>query len=125
MPIPALALAYGLSAGVGLYTAHRYSRAVNRVSDYQTRFYGGAYAENRRFFERYRRLHHIQHRAIRYPYRTGYTYNLSQLQNAGLRKMSAQNSVWNSGARVGGIFGFYAPTRGYRGNPNYVDVMFG
>lgn len=119
-----LVAAYGLSAAAGLFTAARYKRYADRLSNYQQEFYGNYAAENVRYWDRYRRLHHIQHRPVRYPYRTGYNYDLSRLQNAGLRKVSAQNSVWNSGARAVGIFGFYRAPIGYRATPNYTDIMF-
>lgn len=120
-----LVAAYGLSAAAGVYTAARYKKYADRLSNYQEQFYGGYYRENKRYFDRYRRIHHIEHRPIRYPYRTGYNYDLSRLQNAGLRKVSAQNSVWNSGSRAVGIFGFYRSPVTYRMNPSYTDIMFG
>lgn len=107
----------GLVAGqsvLGYVTARRYDRAVRESNRYLEGYYNGAYHENRRFWNDYIRAHHLGNRKIRYPYRTGYYYNMSALQNARVRAVSSQNSLYRAG--YGGLvsLGYSVRPRGPR-----------
>lgn len=101
MPFPVIPVLMGVQALAGTGLAYSNYRATKRATDYQEAFYNGYNEENKYFWYRYRKIHHILDRPIRYPYRTGYNYNMSALQNAGVRKVSSQNAVYRSVA--GGI----------------------
>lgn len=127
MPIPyAAAAAVAGTSLVGYLTARSNYRSTKKAVDYAEEFYSGYNRENSRFWADYRRAHHwSSRRQIKYPYRTGYYYNLSSLQNAGVRKVSSKNAVYR--ALAGGIvpFGFYRRSNSYGYVPYDSGIMYG
>lgn len=125
MGFPVMAVAVGVTSLISALTAISNYNATESAIDYEKDFYGGAYLENKRFWDDYRRAHGWNSkRQIKYPYRTGYNYNLSALQNAGVREVSAKNSVYRSLASGIVPFGFYRGG-GYSSRNNYPSVMYG
>lgn len=124
MAFPLMAGALVGTTLVGGLVSYSNYKATKRATDYTEAYYNGAYRENLKYWSDYRRAHHwSRNREIRYPYRTGYEYNLSGMYNAGARQVSAKNSVYR--ALIGGI----VPIAMYRNsgyNPSrYVGMMFG
>lgn len=125
MPFPAALTAYAtLSSLAGYGIARSNYKAVKKAADYQTRFYNGSYRENRRFWADYIRTHHLEHRRIRYPYRTGYNYNLSPLYSADVRKVSSKNAVASAYARLYSPFGLYQSGPRYNPSPMSYAYMY-
>lgn len=125
MAIPVMAVAVGTTSLISALTAISNYRAQKSAIDYERMYYGGVESENYRFWSDYRKAHGWNSkRQIRYPYRTGYNYNLSALQNAGVREVSAKNSVYRSLASGIVPFGFFRGG-GYSSRNNYPSVMYG
>lgn len=90
MPIPValagliLASAIGrvISTGAGIYQTYETTKNADEVNEYGVKYGQGYYDENTRFWRDYIQRHHIGGREIRYPFRTGYEYNLSALYGA-------------------------------------------
>lgn len=75
-------LMLGLTAGESVYNVYNTNEATKISDEYNKAmgaFYGGQFAENTAFWDRYIRAHHIENRNIMFPYRTGYNFNKSQL----------------------------------------------
>lgn len=125
MPFPVMALLVGAPIVVGGVASYRQYKAQSKITAYQDEFYRGAYNENKMFWYEYRRRHHILDRPIKYPYRTGYNYDLSALQNAHLREMSAQNRVYSAWSGAGIPLGYYRRPAGYRSIGNAPALMYG
>lgn len=120
-----------VSAIAQMYTTYKSTGEYDKAYNYTNAFYNGASAENERYFEDYIRKHHISNRDIRYPYRTGYNFDMSKVltSNAGLNANSYNryNSIVQGGSRVvgAGASGYRIAGIGpYRGKP-ITDVMYG
>lgn len=123
MAFPLMAGALVGTTIVGGLVSYSNYKSTKQATDYAQDFYNGSYKENLRFWSDYRRAHHWNpRREIRYPYRTGYNYNLQGMYNAGVREVSAKNSVYRS------IASGLVPVAMWRGsghNPSrYVGMMY-
>lgn len=122
------------STAVDLYNNNRVQQASDLTAQFQRDFYQGSFNENTRFWNDYIRRHHLSDRAIRYPYRTGYNFNLTGLYDA--ERIFTSNDALRLGsyftgasriANAGG-FSYYMYHRlPYRGSPPNArtDMMYG
>lgn len=122
-PLVAGAILASALANIGL--SYSDYKAVQRQSDYITGYNRDYQIENARFFHDYKVAHHwSDRREIRYPYRSGYIYNMSNVYGADSRKVSGKNRVYH--AMVSGLVPFgFVRSGGYRSNGNYASVMYG
>lgn len=99
--VATLAASTALSTAMQIYGTEKSTRASDLAYQYSSNYELGRMMENERYFKDYLRAHHIEHRSIKYPYRTGYEYNQSRYyQN---KSHLLGNSVNRQSAYVGGI----------------------
>lgn len=115
----------GISSVIGYGLARQNYRAVKKASDYTERFYNGYRRENFRYWQDYIKSHHLQNRVYRYPYRTGYYYNLSSVYSARARQVSARNSMYSAGVRMFSPLGLYQRGTAYGFRPMNASYMYG
>lgn len=80
------------STMAGIYQTQETTRNADFVNNYGVNYGNGYWNENARYWDDYIRRHHLGSREIKYPYRTGYEYNLSGLYSA---QMSLRNNEIN------------------------------
>ena len=123
-----------IEALYNVYSTQKTTEASDAQARYQQTFYGGAQLENRAYFDRYIRMHHLQNRKILYPYRTGMNFNASQLYGSNSQLVKNEYSRYGSyvhgGASTGraGIIGYGAGgfANRYHGSSKPVpDYMYG
>lgn len=106
--VASLAASTALSTAMQIYGTEKNTRASDLAYQYGSNYELGRMMENERYFKDYLRAHHIEHRAIKYPYRTGYEYNQSRYYQNQSNLLANQTS--RQSAYVGGIsslFGLY------------------
>lgn len=81
-----------VSTMAGIYQTQETTRNADFVNNYGVNYGSGYYNENSRYWDDYIGRHHLSNRQIRYPYRSGYEYNLSSLYSA---QMSLRNNEIN------------------------------
>lgn len=81
-----------ISTGAGIYQTYESTKNADVVNEYGVNYGKGYYEENSRFWNDYIRRHHLQERQVKYPYRTGYEYNLSGLYSS---EMALRNNELN------------------------------
>lgn len=87
MPVPMVIAGAVIGSAVvsalsNIYQTKKTSDVYDKAYNYNYGFQTGAYSENQRYFEDYIRRHHLGGRTIKYPYRTGYLYDMSKMYTA-------------------------------------------
>lgn len=91
-----------ISTSAGIYQTQESTKNADYVNKYGVEYASGYRDENTRYWNDYIRRHHLDGRQIRYPYRTGYEYNLSQLYSS---QMSLRNNELNRNMSWFRLFG--------------------
>lgn len=68
-----------ISTGISIYQTQETTKNADVANQYMVDYSSGYYDENSRFWNDYIQRHHLGGREIKYPYRSGYNYNLSSL----------------------------------------------
>lgn len=68
-----------ISTGISIYQTQETTKNADVANQYMVDYSSGYYDENTRFWNDYIQRHHLGGREIKYPYRSGYNYNLSSL----------------------------------------------
>lgn len=104
--IAGMILASVLMSSIGnIYTTDRSTKAHDKQYRWIESYQNGAFEENARYFNDYMVKHHIANRAIKYPYRAGYNYDLSKLYGAQAGLYSNALYRANSGLQAGASAG--------------------
>lgn len=129
--VAAMVAMQGVSTAFDIFSTHQTTKASDQAARYTQDFYNGSFTENSRFWQDYIRKHHLEGREIKYPYRTGMNYNMSQLY--GSESALTSNRYARYGSYVHGAnnmvksVGYPMMFRGntYVPKKNYTDVMYG
>lgn len=104
-----------ISTGAGIYQTYESTKNADVVNEYGVKYGQGYYEENTRYWNDYVRRHHLQGRQVKYPYRTGYEYNLSGLYSGQMALRNNELSRNMSWFRLLGSGGLGQGPSFYRG----------
>lgn len=104
-----------IQTGASIYETAQSTKNSDIVNEYGENYAKGYRDENSRYWNEYIRRHHLGNREIKYPYRTGYEYNLSSLYGYQIAQKNNELSRRMSAFRVFGSGGIGQGPTLYRG----------